>query len=39
MAKTAGRDRICFFPAAEAPRDAKGVDPAELNPGSILRSA
>jgi diguanylate cyclase (GGDEF)-like protein len=39
MAKTAGRNRICFFPAAEAPRDGKDADPAELNPGAILRSA
>ncbi len=39
MAKTAGRNRICFFPAAEAPRDGKGVELAELNSGSILRSA
>jgi diguanylate cyclase (GGDEF)-like protein len=39
MAKTAGRNRICFSPAAEAPRDGRGIEPAELNPGSILRSA
>jgi len=39
MAKTAGRNRICFFPAAEALRDGSGVESAELNPGSILRSA
>ena len=39
MAKTAGRNRICFFPAAEGPRDGKGADSAELNPGALLRSA
>lgn len=39
MAKTSGRNRICFFPASEAPRDRNGVEPLDLNPGSILRSA
>ena len=39
MAKTGGRNRICFFPGAEAPRDGKGGELKELNPASILRSA
>jgi diguanylate cyclase (GGDEF)-like protein len=38
-AKTAGRNRICFFPAAAAPGDGNGGEPVELDPGSILRSA
>ena len=38
MAKTGGRNRVCFFPGAEAPRDGKG-ELTELNPGAILRSA
>ena len=39
MAKTAGRNRICFFSAADAPREGKGVELTDSNPGSILRSA
>jgi diguanylate cyclase (GGDEF)-like protein len=39
MAKTSGRNRICFFPAIEAPRDGNSAEPIELNPGSLLRSA
>ena len=39
IAKKSGRNRICFFPAIEAPRDGNGAEPIELNPGSLLRSA